>query len=79
MKKILLVALARSKLDDLCCGTEYKHSGLTDCFPCPNPAQGFVSEIDQESCSLYTGKYLALNWPFNIMKAQVRDIPTNSL
>lgn len=32
MKKILTGCSARSKLDDLCCGTEYKHSGLTDCF-----------------------------------------------
>lgn len=31
MKKILTGCSARSKLDDLCCGTG-KHSGLTDCF-----------------------------------------------
>ena len=32
MKKILTGCSARSKLDDLFCGTEYEHSGLTDCF-----------------------------------------------
>ena len=47
-------------------------------LPHPNPAQGLVSEIDQESCSLYTGKYLALNWPFNINEGSGQSIPTNS-